>query len=141
MMIRTKFDDECRLCGKAIVVGDLVGWDETRGVKGVACDACTPATIRNSRPAPRPEHGPTGSTTSLKKPTPLGHTTFLKALGVLEDAVIERFTSPKVKVTPEMEKAWDRYSKMKALAMNPGTSAEGHVALKKAMLTILDIAL
>lgn len=39
-----------------------------------------------------------------------------------------------------MERAWERYQKCKALALQPGTEGEGQAALRTALIEAIKIA-
>lgn len=60
------------------------------------------------------------------------------ALVALEAVILEMPTS--AAANPEMDKAWERYQKLKALALNPGTPGEERAALKQAVLTAVKLA-
>lgn len=42
-------------------------------------------------------------------------------------------------ITPEMEKAFDRYNKLKAMAMRPGSKNEGEMAARQAILDVVKV--
>jgi hypothetical protein len=53
------------------------------------------------------------------------------ALRALEEAILEKAGKA---LTPEMEKAWSKYQKLKEVVARPGSSNEGTVALKLALI-------
>lgn len=59
----------------------------------------------------------------------------LRALEALENALIVKVK--KSGVTAELEKMFDTYQKLKAVALRPGTPAEGVTAMKMAVLQIV----
>jgi hypothetical protein len=90
--------------------------------------ACTPANIG----AP-PSAGPApGVPQDMPKEPGLANAFALRAL---ENALAQRVK--RGNVTPEMEKAYDRYNKCKELALRPGTDAEGTTALRMALIEIV----
>lgn len=61
----------------------------------------------------------------------------LTALSALEACIIEAASR---NITPEQESGWKKYQGLKALALRPGTDAEGQVALKQALLQAVKLA-
>ena len=89
--------------------------------KGVVCLACSSDDLLSARLDERPN----------AQQVPL-----LKALTALEEALL---TLAEKNLTPELHTAWERYGKLKTLALNPGTQAEGRAALKQAVLTLVKL--
>lgn len=145
MLLVSKYEGRCKTCHVPIRIGAQVGYRP--GEKGVWCLQCVPTDVRSPKPLdtgamPKVSGPGTMSTPPpLHKPQLLGHTALLKAMSQFEDAVIERFSSPKMKVTPELEKSWDRYSKLKAHALQPGSDQEGQTALRLAFIEVIKLAL
>lgn len=162
MIISSKYTSRCKKCNALTQPGDQVGWKP--GEKGVWCLNCTP---NNVRAQPHPQQATTsyvttenGGYTSTDKRSPgvaaaasavqervlhkvvmPGNTTFLKAMSLLEDALIERASHPSFKLTDDIERQWARYSKLKAVAMQPGSDQEGRQALKMAIVEVVKLVL
>ena len=79
-------------------------------------------------PKPQPRSAPTDASQN---------TLALAALVALEALIMEMATSC---MTPEMDAAWQKYKKLKALALNPGTPGEERAALKQAVLHAVKLA-
>lgn len=56
----------------------------------------------------------------------------LRALEALENALVVK--AKKTGITPELEKHFDKYQKLKAVALRPGTPGEERVAFRMAVL-------
>ncbi len=61
----------------------------------------------------------------------------LVALSALEAAIIESATQ---NLTPEAELGWEKYQKIKALALSPGTKGEEQNAFKLALIQAVKLA-
>jgi hypothetical protein len=62
----------------------------------------------------------------------------MKALAALEEVIVDAATK---EMTPEMAKGWERYQKVKAHFLAPGTPAEGRLAMKQALIDAVKLAL
>ncbi len=69
------------------------------------------------------------------KPTVMALT--LAALAAMETLIIENALKG---ITKEAEQAWEKYQKVKSLALNPGTKGEEQNALKQALLLAVKLA-
>lgn len=61
------------------------------------------------------------------------------ALAALENALIVRIKRGDKKIDPEMEKAFDRYNKLKGMALRPGSDNEGRMAVLQAMKSLVSL--
>lgn len=163
MIIASKYDGRCRKCGDRVRVGDKVVWQST--IKGVLCFTC--AAISPFAAAQQPQsQSPTGSSSwntqaqaaiqnagslnpnwgaptppyAAPKPPPSKPTLsalVLNALAAMEAVIIEVATK---NITPEAEKQWEKYQKVKALALNAGTKGEEYSAMKQALVLAVKLA-
>ena len=141
MIITSKFDSKCKACHRWTRVGDQVAW--LPGEKGVWCTDCAPdeaLSASSPRQAAPAANGPARAVPKgpqLAPPPAVlnGHAPYFKALVALEGAIIEA-----AELTPELEKAWARYTKLKALAMHPGVPEEGTAALRQALIDAVKLA-
>jgi hypothetical protein len=78
--------------------------------------------------------GTASPTTAL--PTTPGEAA-MSALVQLENAMVLRAKS--MPITPEMEKAFERYTKLKGMALRPGSDNEGRMAMKHATIELVKI--
>lgn len=139
MILKSRYNGVCKKCDAPIFIGDPIGWQP--GEKGVWCLRCVPDHVKAPPKTQKPDTTDPHWKKSIKMPKvdSGSTTTFLKALGLLEDALIERAMEPSFKMTDDLEKQWARYNKIKALALQPGTTAEGRVALKTALVKVIDL--
>jgi len=75
---------------------------------------------------------------SAPPPPPTYEESALGALLLLEKVMVEK--AQKFGVTPELEKSFDKYQKLKAVALRPGTSGEERAALRFAVLEAVKLA-
>lgn len=61
----------------------------------------------------------------------------LVAIMAMENAMVAIAKSKGAAITDEMEKAFDRFMKLKAMALRPGSDNEGDQAVKQSLITIL----
>lgn len=95
-------------------------------IKRYHTQSCVPPNVTNplqsTGPAPRP-NTPTEST--------------LDALLGMENALVVKARSSGI--TPEMDKAFQKYQKCKALGLHPQTNNEGRVAIRMAILELVKL--
>jgi len=134
MHITSKYNSRCNACRRPVYPGDLVDW--IRGQKGVWCIDCHPTSTRlppsQSSTATPPINGNTRR--------PEDGDPFFVVLAALENAVIEKVSSHSPNFDPEVERAWSVVQKTKALALQPGTAAEGRTALRVALVRLIKMA-
>ena len=137
MIITSKYDSKCKSCGKWTRPGDRVGWRP--GEKGVWCLDCAPDD------PPEARTGGQGNGKALGKgcyPASNGADPLLTALAALEEAIMEKAGES---LTPEMSHAWEKYTKIKILALAPAQTperqAESRTALKQAIIQAVKLAL
>ncbi len=71
-------------------------------------------------------------------PAENANTLATKALVALEDAVLR--AAEEKGITPEAERRWERYQKIKALALAPGCPGEAAAALRAALVEAVRLA-
>lgn len=76
----------------------------------------------------------------LDKPLPDGEDAEFRAMLALEECIVHRAEIGMLG-GEKAETAWQRYLKLKALAVQPGTPAEGMVAVKMALKMAMELAL
>jgi hypothetical protein len=84
--------------------------------------------------------GPTKTTTkkaAFATPKLDARTVAFEALAKLEDALVARATESGI--TPEAAAAFEKYQKLKALALQPGTTHEGRTALRLATIELVKL--
>ena len=119
MNLLSKYDGRCKTCGGRYLIGDDVAWDpQTRKASHPGCAplALSRAPIAAATPQARQETAQEAA---------------LAALAALEHAVIVRASETGA---ADLERAWDRLQKCKALALRPGTQMEGRAALRVALV-------
>lgn len=115
----------CNGCGAKFNKGEDITYVRVR-IKRYHTGSCVPANVTNpvqsTGPAPRPST-PTEAT--------------LDALLALENALVTR--ARKSGITPEMEKAFQKYQKCKALGLHPQTDGEGRAAIRMAVKALVEL--
>ena len=71
-------------------------------------------------------------------PAPTLEFTLLQALDALEETV--QVAAQVNGVSDELERQWARYEKLKALGLQPGTTHEGRLAMKSALVELVKMA-
>lgn len=123
-IILSKYSSKCRQCTRWTSPGDQVYWEQ--GIKGVLCLRCTPA---DKLPPFTPK-------TELALSN--GQAPWLAVLVACERAIVDNAATT---LTPELEAAFEKYQKLKALALAGGTAGEGRAALKQALLAAIKLAI
>ena len=123
MLITSKYESYCKGCRAHLSVGDTVGWQP--GEKGVWCASCTPTAVKDT---------PARASAKQDYAEP-----WIGALAALEEAIVAQAARIPARAV-EMERAWSKYQKLKALALAPGTAAEGKLALRQAILEAVKLA-
>lgn len=166
--ITSKFDGHCRQCNGQIRIGEQVWW--VRGTRGVKCQSCVnqlfgsqgymphippPAQTyqhihRASTPAWRSQvSSPTGRLgipigmdwAEALLPTPVVAKLpqlIATALVALEEVILESAIT--TGMSPELKSGWDKYQKLKASALRPGSTTEEKQAFKLALIHALKLA-
>lgn len=115
----------CNGCGGKFNKGDDITYVRVR-IKRYHTQSCVPANVTNplqqTGPAPRPS-------------TPMEST--LDALLAMENALVVKARTSGI--TPEMDKAFQKYQKCKALGLHPQTENEGRVAIRMAVKALVDL--
>lgn len=124
MIITSKYESYCKACHRLCGVGERVGWQP--GEKGIWCEACAPTAVKQ----------PGGPATAGNGKV---QDAWIIALAALEEAIVQQAAQVPGRST-EMERGWTKYQKLKALALAPGTHAEGRQALKLAVLEAVKLA-
>lgn len=115
----------CNGCGGKFNKGEDITYVRVR-IKRYHTQSCVPPNVTNplqsTGPAPRPN-------------TPMEST--LDALLGMENALVVKARSSGI--TPEMDKAFQKYQKCKALGLHPQTDNEGRVAIRMAILELVKL--
>jgi hypothetical protein len=134
MIITSKYQSWCNRCGKRqIAIGDRCEW--TPAVKGVTCLKC----LGSSPPAPLPPRrasAPPRNDTPAERPQvsrPL-EPPAIEALNALEGAFIRMAAKT---ASPDIDRSWSKYEKVKALAFGSRVVPEQRTALKMALIVLI----
>lgn len=124
MIITSKFDSWCNQhCGHQIHIGDRCEWKP--GVKGVRCLACLGA-----HPAQRRAVSAAAPRVPVREPLPPA----FEALEALETQLVRMAAKT---VSLDIERAWNKYEKVKALAIGTRIAPEQRTALKTALVLLI----
>jgi len=133
MLITSKYQSWCRQCGRVeIKVGDRCEW--TPGIKGVMCLAClganppsAPPTSKAWAPAPKPA-APREVVRAPDLPP---------AVAACEALEVQFVRMAARTSTPQIDAAWTKYEKCKALGLGSRVKPEARVALKTALVLLI----
>lgn len=111
----------CNGCGSRFEKGEDITYVRHR-IRRFHTATCVPA---NAGAAP------SATPTVPKNPIEAAHAAML----ALENALVSKAKA--VGITPEIEKSFDRYQKLKSMALRPGSEQEGKTALRQAIVDIV----
>jgi len=111
----------CNGCGARFSKGDDITYVRVR-IKRFHTVSCVPANVTN----------PVQNVSAVKPNTPME--SLLDAMLSMENALVVKAKS--TGITPEMDKAFQKYQKCKSLGLHPQTEHEGRVALRMAILEL-----
>ena len=115
----------CNGCGSRFEKGADITYVRHR-IRRYHTSTCVPANVGQA---------PSAVPVMPKNPLEATHA----ALLALENALV---ANAKVTgITPEIEKAFDRYQKLKSMALRPGSAQEGKTALRQSVLDIVKMVL
>lgn len=163
--ITSKFDGFCKGCGRPTFVGDQVWW--TQGVKGVKCQRCVIGSVTPQGAPTTPlaaqlhaqllaqqaqlnQHFANQTIPQwaipllpTSPPVPVVVKSSLPqliatALVALEEVILESAMS--TGMSPELKSGWEKYQKLKASALRPGSTTEEKQAFKLALIQALKLA-
>lgn len=131
MLLTSKYDGRCKSCGGRYAVGDQIAWDpQTRKAYH---PGCAPLGVADPPRRARGQPAVPGTVGTRDR----AQNAALTVLAALEEAILLRADQL---VSADLERAWDRYQKVKALALQPGTEGEGQAALRTALIEAIKIA-
>lgn len=101
--------------------------------------AATRRARRFGQPPPYGSTPPPRRRQAFATPKVNARTLTFEALAKLEDALVARATERGI--TPDMATAFERFQKIKARALQPGTPAEGDTALRMGLIELVKLVL